>query len=236
MGITQVITKDEFFTTVEPQGFQRGQLCWVPIPHPDPIPRILDVQRSSPEEHGKVDFELREANQKLDFRRRDRSLPIKHLNLRSNEELLAQRCKKRPAVILSKDVECFSGINKLLKQNAKRHQQQDCLFVVPYYRAQQEEFDSGIIQPIIARAKCLIYRQFFYMPPIKNFGEGIARFDRVQVVIDRTPAAIEPTDISLSREAYGLFVAMFQFCISGQPNETLEAAKALVRESYPDSG
>lgn len=84
------------------------------------------------------------------------------MNLQSNEELLVQRCKKRPAIILSSGVECFPDIAKLLKQKGKKHQQQDCLFVIPCYNVQTEEYGTGFIQPIVARTQCLMYRQFFY--------------------------------------------------------------------------
>ncbi len=127
MSILQLYSKDEFFTSVKPTEFKNGQFCWVPTPILDPIPRILDIKRNLPEEHEEVRFELRLVNQKDDFTKRDRSLPIKYLNLRSNEELLAQRAKKRPAIILSSGVECFSDIAKLLKSKGKKHHQQDCV-------------------------------------------------------------------------------------------------------------
>jgi hypothetical protein len=234
MSITQLYTPDEFFDSVKPNEFRLGQICWVPIPNPDPIPRILDVQRNSPQEHEEVRFELRLGNQKNDFKQHDRGLPIKYLNLQSNEELLAQRCKKRPAIILASGVECFPDIAKLLKQKGKKHQQQDCLFVIPCYNVQTEWYGTGFIQPIVARTQCLMYRQFFYVLKSKRFTELIARFDRVHVVIERSPASIEPSDVCLSEEVFNLFLSMFTFCVSGKTNENLEAVKALVREAYEE--
>lgn len=233
MSITQLYTTDEFFDHADLKDFRIGQFCWVPIPNLDPIPRILDIQRNTPEEHEEVKFELRLANHSDDFKKRDRSLPIKYLNLKSNEELLTQTCKKRPAIILSSGVECFPDIARLLKQKGKKHQQQDCIFVIPCYSVQKEEYDSGFIQPIVARTQCLLYRQFFYIPESKRFPELIARFDRIQVVIDKSPAAIEPIDVCLSEELFNLFLAMFLYCISGRTNQDLEDIKALVKEALP---
>jgi len=51
MSITQLYEKEDFYTTTNPKDFRIGQICRVPIPNPDPIPRILDVQRNTPEEH-----------------------------------------------------------------------------------------------------------------------------------------------------------------------------------------
>ena len=108
------------------------------------------------------------------------------------------------------------------------------MFVVPCYGVQQEEYGSGFIQPIVERAKCLMYRQFFYIPQSQRFTELIARFDRVQIVIDRSPASIEPSDVCLSEEIFNLFLSMFLFCISGRTDRLLEDVKELVREAYPD--
>lgn len=232
MSITQLYTKEEFYTATDPKDFRIGQICWVPIPNPDPIPRILDVQRNTPEEHEEVKFELRLGNQRDDFKKRDRSLPIKYLNMRSNEELLAQTCKKRPSIILATEVECYSDIAKILRQKGKKHQQQDCMFVVPCYSAQVEKYGTGFIQPIVERTKCLMYRQFFYLYPWYGTKDLIARFDRIHVVIDRSPASIEPTDVCLSKEVFNLFLSMYLFCISGKTNNLLEDVKELVRDAY----
>ena len=234
MSITQLYTKEEFYTSTDPKKFRLGQICWVPIPNPDPIPRILDVQRNIPEEHEEVKFELRLGNQKNDFKKRDRSLPIKYLKMRSNEELLTQACKKRPSIIIAAGVECYPEITGILRQQGKRHQQQDCMFVIPCYSAQVEEHGTGFIQPIVERTKCLMYRQFFYLYSWQGNKDAIARFDRIQVVIDRSPASIEPTDVCLSEEIFNLFLSMFLFCISGKTNRLLEDVKELVRDAYPE--
>ncbi|MFH0785490.1 MAG: hypothetical protein V2B20_26550 [Pseudomonadota bacterium] len=234
MGITQFFTKEEFYTNTDPTELRAGQICWVPVPNPDPIPRILDVQRNTPQEHEQVQFELRMANREDDFRKRDRSLPIKYLNIRSNEELLVQTCKKRSAIILSTEVDCYPNIAKLLRQKGKKHQQQESMFVVPCYSVQVGDYDTGIIQPIVERTKCLLYRQFFYLYPCSGKKDLIARFDRVRTVIDKSPASLEPTDVCLSKDVFNLFLSLFLFCVSGQTNETLEAIKALAREAYPE--
>lgn len=235
MSILQLYSKDEFFTSVKPTEFKNGQFCWVPTPIPDKIPRILDIERNLPEEHEEVRFELRLANQRDDFKKRDRSLPIKYLNLRSNEELLTQRAKKRPAIILSSGVECFINIEKLLKSKRKKHHQEDCLFVIPCYNILKEPYGPGFIQEQVALIQCLMYRQFFYIPDSPHFTEMISRFDRIHVVIDRSPAAIEPTDLCLSEEVFDLFLAMFLYCISGKIDEELDAVREIVREALPES-
>lgn len=119
MAILQIYPKTLFYTSIDPQEFQPGQFCRIVTPHITPVPQILDVERSDPEEHEIVKFYLRNANRPKDFRVDDRGLPIKNLNLRAHEELLVQRAKKRLGIILSTGADIFSEINKLLKQKAK---------------------------------------------------------------------------------------------------------------------
>ena len=113
-------------------------LCWLPVPHIDPIPRILAVERSGPEEHEELKFRLREANQKGDFKAPDRVLPLKYVPLRSNEELLVRKAKRRRGIILARGMDIYENITPILRQKAKKHLQEDALFVIPLYGIQQE--------------------------------------------------------------------------------------------------
>jgi len=229
MGILQLIPQKSFFVKPE-EPFSPGQFCWVPVPHIDPIPRILDIERDSPEEHTEVSFKLRNANKKKDFRVKDRVLPIKYLNLRAHEELLVQRAKKRPAIILSTNVECFPDIAKILKTKGKKHLQEDAMFVVPCYSIEKGNSRAGFPAEMVTRIRCLIYRQFFYYPASTELHEGVARFDRVQTVIGKDPATIEPVNLALSDEAYSVFLSVFLYCMSGDKDDDLESTKELLAE------
>ena len=63
----------------------------------------------------------------------------------------------------------------------------------------------------------------------------IARFDRIQVVIYRAPASIEPTKVCLAEEPFNLFLAMFTYCISGKADENLETVRSILKEAYPNT-
>ncbi|MGB6011354.1 MAG: hypothetical protein WBI57_08825 [Desulfobacterales bacterium] len=49
------------------------------------------------------------------------------------------------------------------------------------------------------------------------------------------PAAIEPTDLCFTEEIFDLFLAMFQYCISGRTDKEFDAIKEIVREALPES-
>jgi len=194
---------------------------------------ILDVERNSPEEHEAVKFKMRQANQAGDFTRRDRSLPIKYLEITSSEELLVQQAKKRPAVILSSSVDQYEDIRQLLKQKGKRHQQEDAIFVVPCYGIQTEFDPYGFIPEIVFRIRHMLYRQFFYVPASKKFDEGVLRLDRIQVVVGRDRSAIEPSDVCLSQEVTDFLLALFSYCLTGAESDDLTAILDLTRKKYP---
>jgi hypothetical protein len=208
-----------------------GQFCWIIVPHLDPIPRILDVERESPEEHERVRFLLRNANKTDDFTKRDRVLPLQYLKLRSNEELLVQCAKKRPAIILSANTDVFPDIEKILRQRGKKHYQQNCLILAPCYHFETEFDPTGFPVEMKARIRCMVYRQFFYIPESPKVQEGVARFDRIQVIVDRSQvSSIDPCDFRLSDEVIGTFLGLFEYCITGVEDNNLKAIRDLARE------
>ena len=156
------------------------------------------------------------------------------MNLRSNEELLVQRAKKRPAIIISSGVDSYPEIQDLLRSKGKKHHQQDCCFLIPFYGILHEAYGTGFIPEMVARIQCLMYRQFFYIPRSSQFSEGIARFDRIQVIIDRNPAAIETSEVCLAEDVFNLFLAMFLYCVSGKSDEELETVRDILKEAYPE--
>ena len=233
MSILQLFSADEFYDKKPLRPFEVGQFCWIPVPHLDPVPKILEVERNTATEHEVVKFHIRDANQSTDFRSSERVLPLKYLKLPSNEEMLVRRAKKRPGIILSTGMDMFPDIARLLRQTGKKHLQEDSHFVVPCYSIQEGQYGSGFPPVMLPRIQCLMYRQFFYLPSGIGLKEGIARFDRIQVVIGDHPAAITPMEIGLSLKMCGLFMAMFLYCISGAEDEELTALRVILREAYP---
>lgn len=236
MGILQLYSPDEFYESVNVNEFRPGQFCWIPSPHIDPIPRILDVERNGPEEHEEVSFIIRNANRPKDFHTRDRTLPIKYLNLKSHEELLIQRAKKRPGIILSCEVDRFPELDKLLRQKGKKHLQDEAIFVIPGFSIEKEPGATGFPFEMVGRIRCLLYRQYFYYPlKTPHFTEGIARFDRVQVIVGKDSSTIKPIDVTLSKDVFNLFVAMFIYCISGEESQELQDIRDIVKDAYPET-
>jgi hypothetical protein len=236
VSILEYLPATEYYIPGDRVKIAPGHFCWIVSPHIDPIPRILSVERDNPEEHEKVRFALREANRPEDFRSSDRVLPVKNLNLRSNEELLTQRAKRRRGIVLAANLDTDPDIVKLLKQKGKKHLHEPHFVVVPCYTTQVDEYGTGFPPEMTQRIQCLLYKQYFFCPEHlkldRNLRETIARFDRIQVIVGNSPHAISGIGVSLSEAAFAIFRAMALFCLTGTEEAELGELRELLREAY----
>ena len=97
MGTFQLF--ENFFDDVTTKDILPGRLVWVPTHQIDMAPRILELERASPEEHAAVNFKIVEANEKH-FKDREK-LPIAKLKLGPTEEALITKAKKRLCVVMA---------------------------------------------------------------------------------------------------------------------------------------
>jgi hypothetical protein len=234
MGITQLI--DPFYISLPADTYRRtplvGQFCWIPAPHLDPIPRILEVERFRPEEHYASKFDLRNMEDK-DFTKKTK-LPIKMLSLRETEELIVSKAKRRPAVIVSAACTIFDDVAAELKKLGRKHLQEEDIIVLPLYEIETDEHSGGFPPVMTARIKALMYSQFFFCPKSKLglLNDSIARLDRIQVIRPIHPT-YEPKKFALSPEALGLLMAMLRLLFGGEEDKDMKALKDLAYEYAP---
>lgn len=240
MGISQII--DPFYRVLPDDTFRKepvvGQLCWVPVCRLEEVPFILDVERAQPTEHYATKFQVRQMTGD-DFKKKDR-LPIKLLNLGNTEELIAQRAKKRMAIVVSTESTVHDDLQALLKSRAQRHLQHKFITVAPLYGVEGIGHDGGFPAVLVARIKALLYRQFFYCPPKASpqVYEGIVRLDRLLPVIPRHPT-YEPVNVALSDEALALLRTMLRRLFWGVPTsvdaaeEQFQIVQEIAQEALP---
>jgi len=241
MGITQLI--DPFYVDISKEEFRDrptlGQLCWVPSPQLSIIPQILEVQRADPTEHHITRFCIRNVKE-IDFLRRE-ELPLYRLKLRLNEELIIQKAKRRPAIVLLTSNTIFPDIDQLLKSLGKSHLQQESIFAVPIFGLENSEHPGGFPPVMTARVKALMYNQFFYCartPSGMELIEGIARLDRLQIVFPRHRGSYRPLPIKLSDDAIAVLMNLLRawLCIRGTPDDEkyLRELRELLKETLAD--
>jgi hypothetical protein len=241
MGITQLI--DPFYEELTLEEFRRkpinGQLCWVPSPHLNLIPQILEIQRADPTEHNIGQFKIRNV-QETDFQRRD-ELPLYKLKLRLHEELIIQKAKRRPAIALITTNTIFQDLGAILRAKGKSHLQEDTLVVLPIFSIEKPEHPGGFPPLMTTRIKALQYSQFFYCPrtPGKDLIEGVARLDRLQIVSPGHRASYSPLPLKLSKDALVILMEMVRewLCIKGDPNNEKylrELREIILKETLPE--
>jgi len=241
MGIVQII--DPFYQKLDPNVSARvpqvGQIVNVVSPHPEVIPRILDVERADPTEHYATKFEIRPFDERVDFKKKDR-LPIKMLNLGLTEEVLAQTAKLRPAIVVAADFTIFDDVAKDLKTVGRKHLQQPFVHVVPLYGIQTDQHTGGFPPRMVARIRALMYKQFFFCPS-KNSPltvDSVARLDRMHPVLHTSVAGVKspafiPTDYALSPEALGVLMGMMRELFGSTEEPLLKVVRELAMEALP---
>ena len=242
MGITQLI--DPFYVDMSGERFRdrptAGQLCWVPSPQPDIVPQLLEVRRADATEHNITSFTIRNIKE-TDFHRKD-ELPLHRLRLRLNEELIIQKAKRRPAIVLPTVNSIFDDIASLLRSKGKKHLQQDSILVVPIFGIEKPDRPLGFPPIMTARIKALMYNQFFYCPktpPGMTPIEGVARLDRIQVIFPVQRASYNPLPIRLSDDALPILMNLLREWLrvkgTSEDETYLRELKELLKETLPDS-
>jgi hypothetical protein len=231
MGILQVFPK---FFEVVPEGAipEPGHLYWAPTPEVDEVPRILDVQRATPDEHRATEFEITEVG-RHHFKQRDR-LPVKKLNLGETEELLIAKGKKRPVVIIAgiaaNDVDTLPDSQQ--KRLAK-HLGRKSYLVAPFYSV-STLLEPGTFGPVlVARIRAMQYLHFFCLPKTDKPGQPgfIVRLDRVfPTYLGR---GCEPMGRRVDEEPFEIILSQFSLLSGAVYREPYDIVKDLVRGALP---
>lgn len=244
MGITKLF--DQFYRKSPDDSFLKqfitGQFCYIAAPQLDVVPWVMEVKRSDPTGHKTIDFNIRKLCEDDYCRKED--LPLFHLKLRYNEELIIQKSKRRPGIIIASENIIFKDISELLRSIKKKHLQQEVVLVAPLFSIETTLQPSGFPPEMVARTKALMYNQFFYCPPPPvGFAQihGIARLDRLQVIVTSSfpgnKIVFQPINLGLTEEVTAVFVGMLRewVGISGKEEdlENLRIVKSIVAETLP---
>ncbi|PIV19872.1 MAG: hypothetical protein COZ69_11390 [Deltaproteobacteria bacterium CG_4_8_14_3_um_filter_45_9] len=234
MGITQLIT--QFYRKLPRETFRKeptiGQLFWMPSLHINKIPMIMEVERADPKEVYATKFHVRNLREN-DFKAREK-LPIKSLSLRITEELIVSKAKKRPAVVAWGSPMIFEDMEKLLTSIGRPHLREYCIAVIPIYNIETVDHAGGFPPVMVSIIKALMYNQFFYCPTVTDIGVtgGVARLDRIQIILPTDRAVYDPLPIALSEDALAVLLSMFRSWF-GSVEEDLNAYKELLTGTLP---
>lgn len=232
MGILQVW--DEFFEDVpKDTAPDIGQLYWAPVPDTDEVPKILDVQRVTPEEHHATVFEIAEiANEHFTPRGR---LPVKRLNLGETEELVLAKAKKRPVVILAKSALADVGnLPQGSQQRIAKPLGRPSYLVAPLYSVATPHHPTAFGSVLVARIRAMQYPHLFCLPDENKPGTpgSIVRLDRIfATYLGRGTASYGK---SLRDEPLEVLLSQVATLFGGKYTEAYDTARELAQEALPE--
>lgn len=214
-----------------------GSIVLCPVPNLEEVPRILEVERNSPEEHLATKFKITQIND-THFHSKEK-LPIKHLRLGTTEELIISKAKKRFCIVLSINNTNFSDTKIITEIGKKSHLQDNSIIVAPIYSISTLTSNSGFGPIMTTRIQCLMYNQFFFLPKDKQHGvnplsqDSIIRFDRVFATHNKG-RSLYPTNFRLTSDVMAVIQSMIHVKFGLQTeNEDLKALKEILLESLP---
>jgi hypothetical protein len=198
------------FYEIGPKGIKPGLLVRVPSLYPNKDQLILDI---------KVEADPTEQNlvaAVTPFHQRSVHIPVKSLNLASNEYYFAVKGKPRPAVVLA------GGYSRWPTNPSEQ-----LYLCVPLYTVDKPRLS----QKFVIEVEALRYPSMFYFPPSNQFQieESIARFTLLQVIHGNTITQFHNTGIPimLSTEFFGfLRTQLMRFLGSALPENVLKELKA----------
>ena len=157
------------------EAFSSGTFCWTPIPFVHVSePNRLRLDFFDEDKPHNASYTL-ERTLPREFDPRD-DKPLRHLNLASDEFLLATPHKFRPSIIIT---ETLGGSSTLIETSSG-------VFVVPVFSLHDAggNYKWWASEEVVLRAQAYQLRNAFYLPVSEKFriGESLARFDRMQFV------------------------------------------------------
>lgn len=230
MGILNVYEGD-FFEHSDPQGRPLpGDIYYVPITETPEVNRVLEVGRTSPQDHAQVNFVQRDINLSNHFKG-TRNLPIKSFNLGEREELIALKAKLRPVVVIKEAV--LNNIDFIPETHRKKSESftKSAFLVVPAYSV-STVVKATMFHPIlVAKIRKMEYPHFYCLPDENSplTARSILRLDRTRwVYLGR---GCRKHTKRLNAELTQILIEQLNFVISGIEGPAYAIAKEVVTQS-----
>ena len=233
---------DNFYEKVYPYRsgnikLEIGQIAWVPTPFVGANVTIFEMERATRRDHENVNFRLQRLNSSH-FKTKDDKLPIQNIKLRSTEELIAVKTKKRPCIFLGKaDFPSREEGDKTLTRGRKHLLSKDYAFL-PIYSTHKEE-SKGYPSQLVQRIRYFQYGHLTYLPECKLKGletdyppkEGIVRMDRIFITHPIVPN-VTPTDIKIDETYMKLLLSHLREYLFREIDEDLRDMHDLLTDEF----
>jgi hypothetical protein len=231
---------DAFFEPLGSVGSPEiGQIGWAPVPHLQPQPHVIEVERVESASHDPVRAKFVPLRDLHFTRKSPKGLPILNINLGETEELLAYKAKKRPIVVVGTRSSILGGLGR----EGKPHHEESRIVVAPIYGLATEDDRRGIGSILATRVRHLLYLQFFPfaewrearhdLKGASSFDEGIIRFDRLQFLLPSAPG-LQLAPVRMAPEVRVLMHNVLWAYLHADPSPELIEMREVLRSVLPE--
>ena len=164
---------EEFYRhieSVEARQLNRGQICWAPALYLSSQIQSVALVSSDPRDERRNRYAILPSA--IDDPLLFNHTPIHELRLQSDEELLVNKAKRRPVIVISQGNDYWHLGGGRLAERALV-----CIPMFSFQNADSAEFRN--------RIKAQEYPWWIYLPESHGFREGFARLDRLQLIEER---------------------------------------------------
>ena len=190
-------------SATEAGSLDRGQIYWAPVQYLSNQINCVAVVSSDPRNEQLNRYAI------LPYNISDPSLfnhsPIHDLNLPSDDELLVNRAKHRPVIVVSQKNDYWQPGGGRLSASG--------LVCVPMYSFHAS--DSGEFRD---RVRAQEYPWWLYLPGTHGFNEGFARLDRLLVI---EQSHLQPMRSALTDDAIWYVSEWIRYYLTGEIDDVL---------------
>lgn len=229
MGILNVF-EDDFFENSDIKSRPKpGDIYFVPITETPETQRVLEVGRSSPNDHSQINFVQKDIDLSTHFKEA-RNLPIKSFKLETGEELVALKAKLRPVVVIKEAV--VNNIDFLPGSERKKseHLTRSSFLVVPAYSVSTMIKPTSFHSILVGKIRKMEYPQFFCLPDETQplIARSVLRLDRSHWVC--LGKDCRKHNKRLNEELLKVLSEQWNFLINGIEGAAYKLVKDLVSE------
>jgi hypothetical protein len=215
---------DEYFAEIpstERSNIKIGQIVWTHFSYSN---ENLEVWRPNSLDESKTYAKLFEISTGA----RDlfnRNAPLSNPPLKTYEEFLVVRAKKRPAIVIS----TIPALPKLPQVRHAEKMMQPVYLLAPLYSLYNDDKKAKVHQDLVNRIRRLDYPHIFFIP--KEEGSGIKdSFCRFDKICGSFLGHIRPDEICLNKQVHELFFSQLNTYIGGVLQQEFKKAHELLHD------
>ena len=167
---------ENFYEPKTHKNIEKGDVIITPVLYLDPQRNVLKVERDNVDAstHNSGNFFTEKLDYTKHFKQQSKTLPVYNLRLRINEEILLNKAKMRPCVVLHMENENIQKPTD--NDNAVPNLNKQSVFLLPLYGFTRDSTGIQKFSDIMRkRIMCLQYNKLFFFPKDNDKSSNITK-------------------------------------------------------------